>query len=232
MLKRLYTELKVNDLIIDHNFACNILHEINSCHVNGDIRIQKKYYQALNKSFGNHNKIAVSLGFAKDDLHEVFNGEIININEGRKEFNISALNHFNLNDSFVKTFEDTTPDTIFKELVNIDYRLQTDRLKKFISDSTKKKAFKNLINTLQTMFNKEIFYYSHEDKIIITNALTGNIYNEEDLTILKTGSNFIKILPVPALKIGDVLVIKGLSLIVKSIRINIETSYSNYICGI
>lgn len=197
-------KLKLNNRILERNFRYQIIKYIFGLNEIATFLIQKDYYKANEITINKDEKIKLELSTDGKSSTAIFNGVVTEAFESENYFIIEAENNTKLKETIQETFEDTSLSEILQKLADVEIRITSGTYKKWIFNSTKRDAIKNLLSTVKAFSGKDILYYYDDGKIIITENLTGKSYQVDDYTIEKRGS-YITIFPIPELTLKDSL---------------------------
>lgn len=209
-------KLKLNNRILERNFKYQVIKYLFGLNEIATFLIQKDYYKANEVSIKKDEKIKLELSTNGNSSISIFDGVVTDPKESENFFVIEAENNIKLKETIQETFEDVSLSEVLQKLADVDLRITTSTFKKWILNSTKKDAIKNILTTAKAVSGKEIYYYYENGKIVITENLTGKNYQVNDYTIEKKGS-CLTIFPIPELTLKDTLTYMDTSYNLKSL---------------
>jgi len=208
-MRRYFQSLEIGGKSLAHHFEFEILSEMGSFFETAEIRILKNYYyqSALAVSVG--DEVKISFGYDKESIYEQFQGKIEKGSENKTHIILFAKNFSELSESMKKTYEEIEVKTVLNEIFDqkIDYSLTPLKLKTLIADGKKIDIAKKIIQTVEEITGKKIYFYIDYDKIVITNEIKKREW-DISLEVIETGK-IIRIIGNPNLKLGDTLLFNG-----------------------
>lgn len=207
---RIFNEVEINGKILERNFTFEVLKSLNSTFDIAVISLNRDYIDANDIEIKPKDAVKISTAIEKDTSQVVFEGEVISVIQTKTEYRLTARNNLIMEEIIIETLEDVNISDAFKKICDTDFSATDVELKKIILCDRKKKEIDNLVKTLIKLNDKAHYYYYLDDKIVITDSLTGTSYKIDD-NIYKLRERSFEIFPIPELKINDSLTYKDVT---------------------
>lgn len=232
MIKRLYTRLIIDGQIIENNFTCEITRQLNWLQNIAKIKVKKLYYQAAGLNVNTDTTIQILTGYSTDSLTSIFLGKVSKVQEKDKEIELIVSSNPGINDSCVMTLEDLPASLAFRQLFSVSYLMEDVTLERAIFQDTKRHAFFSLISTIRGLLpeNRIGFYSSRENQTVVTTQANSKVI--DDIYPISVSTRKLKMMIYPTLELLDTVSVQGKTLVVTSIRINIQARSSYMICEV
>ncbi|MBN2544590.1 MAG: hypothetical protein JXB50_02255 [Spirochaetes bacterium] len=202
---QVFVRLKHNNIILERNYNYQIIKYLFGFNEFATFRIQKDYYKANEIKIKKDDKILFQISTDGNNYIDIFDGVVaVPVKENETGFIIDADNNTVLKEKFQETFEDVKMSEVLSKLAGYELLINDMTFKRIVLKGTKKQCLLNVIKTASTYLQKTVYCYYSAGKIVITDNLSGKIFNVDEYTVRKEGL-YITIFPIPELTIKDQL---------------------------
>lgn len=213
---QVFIRLNHNGVLLERNLQYQVIKFLYNFNELVIFKIQKDYYKANEITIATDDQISLQASTDGKSYIDQFNGIVTAVKESENFFIVEAENNLGLNEVFTETFDDVLLSVVLTKLASCNLQLKNMMLKRIVCSGTKRNSLYNIIKTVSEYLQKPVYYYYDNAKIVITDSITGTIYNINDYTIKRNGSYFT-IFPIPELTLNDQLQYRDINYQLQSI---------------
>ncbi|MGL4560826.1 MAG: hypothetical protein ACRCV0_00870 [Brevinema sp.] len=216
LIRTLQTSILIGTTNISKNISFSVNHSINSIKKIADISISSKVPMRENLfCIGDPCEIFLTNHITKSS---VFKGQITWINQTSYHISISATEVFIPLTTYHETFQDTQLKDICANLGEIEVIGLKKTFRQFVIDGNREQAFIRIIQNLEDLTHKKIYYSTYNDKIIVRETI---IHPQGKTIMLSAYSSFyqntIECFPVADAQVGDTVIVDQKRFVISSI---------------
>ncbi|MGL4388432.1 MAG: hypothetical protein ACRCTJ_03465, partial [Brevinema sp.] len=152
---------------------------------------------------------------------KIFDGKITNISSSENTVNITAIQSVLDNTSYYETFQNSQLQDILNSLGNIEVIGFKKEFRQVVLSGERTKSFIRVIQNLEELLNKKIFYSIHNNKIVVREQISYINGNTHFLSAYSSFSNnSIECFPILNAEVGDTISINGKNFTISSLSTN------------